>query len=421
MFGKNGKVAIYGAGKAADIYCRSASLDYDVFTTDGQGAVGEKKAMSISELNAQSYEFVIIASDFAHEMLNNLKSIGVPEDKIYFFEYESKQVIPLQQISKYKSKVSILYCIYDLAVNHPSYDIIHFLILAEQERVKLGFDGIYLVVVPSNTSNGATFKALIRYNEQSEIEWRIQRLVCAASSLLKSCIGHAKLASRSQINSIIKEQVTFPHNFDPDAPQKTFEFVKVINNYSTGLPIDVLRASVKAKAYISSYLRSVCPNKKPVVVTLREYSHEPKRNSDLDSWRNFLHWLNSDVYYPIIVRDTNKAFEMFDCDLNLYERFSLASIDIDFRMALYEGAYLNLTVDTGPFELMLASETIPYINFKLVDEEYIGSDENFAKNIQGIPIGSKPPWSGKHQMYVWKKETFNEIKNAFQQWLSVNE
>ena len=70
------------------------------------------------------------------------------------------------------------------------------------------------------------------------------------------------------------------------------------------------------------------------------------------------------------------------------------------RMALYETAFLNMTVNTGTVALCMFNAKVRYINFVYIsDEDYSGS-ERFHE-AAGTPVGSQYPGASKYQKIVW--------------------
>ncbi len=407
-------IALYGAGNAAEIYIKNRKKIDDVtcFTTDGIGEFLGQKINPINQLRDKRFDLLVIASDYYLEMLKTLLSLEFPIDKIFIYEYESEQLQPAAEIYQEDDKNKVLFGFYDLAVNHPNFDIVNFLVRLEQERIMQKKAKLYVYIVPSGLSNSCSNKSFNRYDGNEDVKWRIERLVMASCALIRSCIGVSLLPSRLLPNQF--ELLTvYPHNYDIAQPRKAFAFIESIKMYHQGYPIDVLKAPSRASRYVKKYIAQKAQGKKVVTIIMREYEHEPKRNSNIQEWIQFLSWLDKDKYFPIIVRDTAKAFELFSNELDLYEHFAIAAIDIQFRLALYELAWLNLTVDTGPCALMIPSTTIAYINFKPMIDDYIGCRPEFAKQTHGICLGEQAVWRGHNQKYVWQAENFELIRDEF--------
>ncbi len=408
------KIALYGAGNAAKIYIKSIKKmdEFTCFTTDGIGEFAGQGIKPINQVNDGKFDLLVIASDFYLEMLKTLLSLDYPIDKIFIYEYESEQLQPAAEIYQENDTNEILFGFYDLAVNHPNFDIINFLVRLEQERIALKRASVYVYIVPSGLSNNCSNKSFNRYDGDEEVKWRVERLVMASCTLIPSCIGVSLLSNR-QLPNKFQQLAIYPHNYDIAQPRKAFAFIESVKMYQQGYPIDVLKAPSRAINYVQNYLFPKADGKLVVTIIMREYEHESKRNSNIPEWLKFLNWLDKDKYFPVIVRDTGKAFELFANELDQYEPFAMAAIDIQFRLALYELAWLNLTVDTGPCALMIPSTTIAYINFKPMIDDYIGCRPEFAKQTHGISLGEQAVWRGQNQKYVWQAEHFELIRDEF--------
>lgn len=148
----------------------------------------------------------------------------------------------------------------------------------------------------------------------------------------------------------------------------------------------------------------------PLIFTLREATHWPKRNSDLAAWLEFGRTCGE---YIIIVRDTELADDPIPGFLTCPE----ASKDLGFRMALYERAKCNMLVGSGPVMMLIFSDA-PYMFFrplmdpKTVDGWPAGTPEWWRDNV-GVRVGSQFPWAGQNQRIIWGPEDLGTIQAAW--------
>lgn len=146
-----------------------------------------------------------------------------------------------------------------------------------------------------------------------------------------------------------------------------------------------------------------------VTITLRESSQWPHRNSNTDAWKKFAKELKDRV---IFVRDTSYADEPLDG----FETCPLASKNLDARMALYERSKVNLFVSNGPAALALFSDK-PWLQFVQPEPDsshYAPNTRKFWKESAGLEIGSQYPWSSPNQRMIWKSDTYENIKSAYE-------
>jgi hypothetical protein len=106
-----------------------------------------------------------------------------------------------------------------------------------------------------------------------------------------------------------------------------------------------------------------------VTITLREADMFPHRNSNIPAWLRLADDLTARGERIVIVRDTARAHE----PLGGYEICPEASIDLQWRAALYETAKMNLFVSNGPAGLSFLSDW-PYITFIKIEADGHGCD-----------------------------------------------
>ena len=175
-----------------------------------------------------------------------------------------------------------------------------------------------------------------------------------------------------------------------------------------GGDVPYFRANIQVANEVREYLKG----RRPVVITLREADYYPTRNSNLEAWTEFARTCGEDV---IFVRDTSKADE----SLVGFETCPRASKDLYFRLALMLSARCNLMVQNGPWMLSLYSPC-PWLSFGQLHPEIPdwrpGSPEWWDKQM-GVPEGGQFPWSHENQRLIWRDDSLESIRDAWQQYL----
>lgn len=146
--------------------------------------------------------------------------------------------------------------------------------------------------------------------------------------------------------------------------------------------------------------------RKPIVVTLRESSHWPGRNSNVGAWQKFAE--GRDV---VFVRDTDNAAE----PLPGCETFPLASTDLHARAALYASASVVMGVANGPLALATFSD-IPFLAFTFPVDGYPVHEPERWEAITGVKWGDQFPWLTPSQRIVYQRDSLDNILNAYTQW-----
>lgn len=151
-------------------------------------------------------------------------------------------------------------------------------------------------------------------------------------------------------------------------------------------------------------------NGKLVTITLREATHWPTRNSNVEEWFEAAGELTAKGYEVVFVRDTEKAEQPLDP----FPICPAASVDIHHRAALYRSAYCNLFVSNGPAVLAVALDA-PVIMLRPTNESLGSCYDRKYFDENGMEKGQFPD-SPKHQRLVYENDTALNIVRAFEQW-----
>lgn len=185
-----------------------------------------------------------------------------------------------------------------------------------------------------------------------------------------------------------------------------------VDLFAAGQPLPEPEVSEEAAAWAEQYRGAH-------VITLREASYWPIRNSDLGAWLKFAAVLEANGERVVFVRDTAKS----DWPLVGHEICPEASRNVDFRLALYRVADMNYMVSNGPCTLAMYSTDIPYICFMKTCSE-LDLHGNWFTMFQGINPGTQWPWATDRQKMIWRQaadghgptpelsDTFEEIMRA---------
>lgn len=158
-------------------------------------------------------------------------------------------------------------------------------------------------------------------------------------------------------------------------------------------------------------IQELAKNDKLITITLREADHWPERNSDVGEWIKVAQEL-SKSYRVVFIRDTAKVDEPFD-----YETDRIASIDLDYRGALYRSAFCNLFANNGPAWFCFAIDA-PAIVCKLVTGDGWYYSENFWRH---YGIKDQFPGSPTYQRVTFDTDKFEVIMREFEKWSLTNE
>ena len=151
----------------------------------------------------------------------------------------------------------------------------------------------------------------------------------------------------------------------------------------------------------------------PVVITLREASLQPERNSRGRDWLAFAESIKKD--HPVVfVRDT----AVVNFPLGEWRTWPLASTDARIRHALYQRAFCNLMVGNGSMAWCMFSRA-PYLFFKqlipeLSESEWDQGHPSGWKKWEHLDVGDSWPWAHSGQRITWKDDTTDNICAEFE-------
>ncbi len=173
-----------------------------------------------------------------------------------------------------------------------------------------------------------------------------------------------------------------------------------------------LSATVEAQRYVRAWLDGFQHGRKLLCVTLRQYRFDPERNSNVSAWAKFLDKLDPREFAVAIVPDTDQLMEFESSPLGRYPVFAPACFDVDLRFALYEAAYLNMFVNTGPGVAAFLDKKVRSLMFKIVVPSVPHCTEDFLKS-QGFEIGSTPKFATPLQKWVWANDDEDVLWREF--------
>lgn len=174
-----------------------------------------------------------------------------------------------------------------------------------------------------------------------------------------------------------------------------------------GIPIPKWEVPPEYMDQVSTWLAG----RKPLVITLREATYFPERNSNMEAWKTFAKTCGEDV---VFVRDTSKA----DVPLDGFETCPQASKDLLVRAALMAQAKCNLMVANGPIALAMFL-VAPWLMFKPLTPnlpDYRPGQPEYWERL-GIGHGGQIPWASEQQRIVWGDDTLENIESA---WATLN-
>jgi hypothetical protein len=228
--------------------------------------------------------------------------------------------------------------------------------------------------------------------------------------LLPCSYGFTICMSREEAQLIGKVQARFVY---PDHYNVTFP-IPYSPKHSMKYPKELMafKADEQALTYVSHWLNQRGHGRKLIVITLRQYNYTPARNSNMAAWAQFSVALDQAEYFVVFIPDTEQALLEIPNALKAFTFFKPACWNLLLRSALYELAYLNLGVNTGPMSLCWFNPLCRYITFKTITENGVQASRSVMTD-RGFVFGKSPIFAGPLQKWVWDEDSFDIVMKEF--------
>jgi hypothetical protein len=304
--------------------------------------------------------------------------------------------------------------VYDLGVSPVTFDFATYLAAAEVERRLRGLDGINVIFV-MDPQRGVReekpdYESVV--NKDARL-WRIRQMLLPMLAFLPSVRNFALCASRDEARAFVTADPgrLYPRDYRLFLPRSPLN--RIIHEHAgRGVAIwPMFRASEHGRRLVGEFLAREAKGRKPLVITLRNYSYMPERNSRNADWLAFADSLDRERYAPIFVQDTETVMQPMPADFSRHIVFGAASVNLELRMALYEAAWLNMAVMSGPMELCWYNEQARYLVFIALGS--IGAETEAALIRNGQRLGCDLDFASPYQRIVWARDEVSTLKREF--------
>lgn len=307
---------------------------------------------------------------------------------------------------------------YDLGHWPITFDFVWVVISADLVRREKGLAGLYFVFTPSeNWEAGSEGKDYYRVIDGAARRQRVHDILVPLVWLLPTTRGYSVVSSRREAShlAVLAAARRFPSDYLPETPnlKSAWPFPKLVfDRAEAGQAIPDLTAPPAASAWVKRWQEAHCPDRPYVTITLRYFDVSPERNSNLEAWSAFARELEQRGYYAVVVPETHMTLDELPSALQGLNVFKEAAWHLHLRMALYEGAYLNLSVNTGPMGLCWLSKRCRFVIYKQVlDGKSVSSLQ--AQQERGIDPRKPLPIATPYQRLVLEPDELDVIRREF--------
>ena len=309
----------------------------------------------------------------------------------------------------------VLYAFYDLGVAPITFDFLWFLVGAELERQRRGSASIHAVIVPGRRAGLRKENPELEKSLDPPARWaRVHAILTPACALLPSLSGVTVASSRAQAEQLltVAGDAVFPARYEPGLPCYTGPHEPLRAAREEGARVAALRATVADLRAIDDWLAARQCDRRLVTITLRSYNYALARNSNIPAWTAFARSLDPDRFSVVFVPDTAQCIGGLPGELRDFTICAEAAMVVGLRMALYQRAYLNLGVNTGPMGLCWLNDQTRYITFKILTDAIPNTTAEYMEFL-GFEPGKLLPFATPGQQWVWAEDEFEIIKDAF--------
>jgi len=309
-----------------------------------------------------------------------------------------------------------LFAFYDLKVGPITFDCLWFLAGADLERRRRGLERIHVVIVPG--PHGGVRRERDDYEtviDPAKRQERIHNILIPACALLPSCSGLTFAGSRREgefVRSVLARHV-FPADYEPALPVYPSSRMCLEAARRGEGPIAVLRASAERLRNVERWLAAHdMSGRRVITVTLRRYNYMPARNSDIDAWTAFARGLDRARYRVVFVPDTDEPADGIAPAMHEFPLLPEAAWNVGLRMALYQRAFLNMGVSSGPMGLCWLNETTRYATFNMAPAGVPQTTSDYLREL-GFEPGRSLPFATPLQQLVWEDDSRVVIERVF--------
>jgi hypothetical protein len=379
------------------------------------------------DLNNIEYDYVIITSHaFQAEISKILEEKEITSYYTLNPIFNSHYAVPIKTVQGLRpTRGQTLYAFYDLAVSLTGFDYTFFLFQAETTRIQKGYQFLHPVIVPpphdnllengTNFEQGMSVRTDARYSMKND--WQIRNIIIPCSWLVSSCRQVTRCGSREEAEVLFKTCAPnfYPNLYSPHHPVTGFSHKGIVNALREQTQIaSTFESSEEAQIFIKSWLEAHTDNKLVITITLRESNIKIglDKNSSIEEWVAFADSLDTDVFRPVFIKDTEMALTCKDDRLKNHIVFTEIPWNMELRMALYELSHINMFVGNGPAWLCLLNSKTRCIMFSKPNAGHVSIKDQFSN--AGVDDIADYPYLSPYHKIIFSNDDFKTLKKEFE-------
>ena len=246
-------------------------------------------------------------------------------------------------------------------------------------------------------------------NEESQ-DWRVKHILMPLASMSPIVKGYGIVPSDSSFEVYSNGNLVYPEGFS-EKYRPPMEYHEVFANLKVN-KFEGLVSSNKALDHIEEWLSHEKISQPVISITIREYKYDPIRNSNIKEWLKFADWLKDRKYLPVIIPDSESAWESND-KFNKHRIFKEACWNLDLRMAFYNTCALNYFYSNGVSVMALVNKEIRCIAMNPIFEESEWVKQETFGEFGLKPGQRKHDFGQDFQWLSWKEDSFENLVEEF--------
>lgn len=274
--------------------------------------------------------------------------------------------------------------VYDSLPSPVTFDFLHYLYYADWLRSELGRAHLdVLVVVRKNVSASREERYMAAIGADN-LEWRVANIIMPLCRLFSS-VGRVYVVEPEQAFEIVEGY----HHVHPQGYAYASPNSAASRLDAPGMGFrPALTVSETARSVVDAYFPRE-ERRRIVSITLRNYGYLAARNSNISAWAQFANGLDPSKYRAVFIPDASSQGVATLRDLAGCEVFEPACWNVELRAALYQRAWMNMGVVSGPLTiscLMEAVLTVMIYNPASFPADYL----DLFRQQTGIVPGQRP-------------------------------
>lgn len=316
-----------------------------------------------------------------------------------------------------------LFAIYDLAVTPVTFDVMNFFVFANMWAMRAGAAGYNAVFVAGPEGRFRDLTPKDKSLDPAEKIWRLRHILAAHAHIARRCLGVSTYDRRedfAQMLRAIHPSQLFPPGYTLADPRIPFMLTDLFRQKPSPQELDAFAphaaASRKAQAWLDRHAR----RGRPVSLTLRGSTIEPRRNANTPQWLAAADAIRARGFDPVILPDTDLVTPGLDLgafgDIPCYP---MGAIDLELRAALYSRCLINLADNGGPAFInyfMGQSSAVCFLPVDKLPEAVTlhGRGLDRMAELLAVAPGASFPDATPARRFVWKPDTRDNILEAFE-------